>query len=342
VVAKDGEEGDFRGNGGSARFAGPKNHQWEDHMRRIALPPARAGLAMVAVALTLLAAHGAAAQGYGVVAKPGVQYVEHDGVKLTGDFYAPKGLDKAPVIIAVHGGGWQNGSPDAFKHLGPFLARNGYAVYAIRYRLAKPGVKSYPAAVYDVKAAIQFVRAKAADLGVDPARIALLGASAGAQLVSLVGVAGTEPQFSTLYRDDPNAAVSPDVKAVVSFYGIYDMQAQWEHDQIARPADQITEKFIGVPPMKDRRAYFESSPAAYATFDKNRPRFLLIAGKEDDIVNPKQATDFLTLLKQARFNANIVLLPGAGHGWIGEPMDDPTAFVSVVAPRVLRFLQAGL
>jgi acetyl esterase/lipase len=313
--------------------------QWEDHMRRIALAPARAGLAVVAVALMLVAGHGVAAQGYGVVTRPNVPYVEHDGVKLAGDFYAPKGLDKAPVIIAVHGGGWQNGSPDAFKYFGPYLARNGYAVYAIRYRL---GAKSYPASVYDVKAAVQFVRAKAADLGVDPARIALLGASAGGHLAALVGIAGNEPQFSTQYRDDPNATVSPDVKAVVSFYGIYDMQAQWEHDQIARPADQISEKYIGAPPMKDRRVYFESSPAAYATFDRNRTRYLLVLGKEDDIVDPKQATDFLNLLKQAKFNANIVLLPGAGHAWIGEPMDDPTAFISVVAPRVLRFLQAGL
>jgi len=63
--------------------------------------------------------------------RPNVAYVEHDGVKLTGDFYAPKGLDKAPAIIAVHGGGWQAGSPDAFKYFGPWLARHGYAVYAI-------------------------------------------------------------------------------------------------------------------------------------------------------------------------------------------------------------------
>src|SRR5271156_2686792 len=152
-------------------------------MRMMDTSPARAGLAVAALMLTLLlAGHGAAAQGYGVTTKSNVQYAEHDGVKLTGEFYSPKGLDKAPVIIAIHGGGWQNGSPDAFKHFGPFLARNGYAVYAIRYRLAKPGIKPSPAAVYDVKAAIQFVRAKAADLGVDPARIALLGASAGAHL----------------------------------------------------------------------------------------------------------------------------------------------------------------
>jgi acetyl esterase/lipase len=298
--------------------------------------------AIAAVALMLVAAHGAAAQGYGVVTRPNVPYVEHDGVKLTGDFYAPKGLDKAPVLIAVHGGGWQGGSPDAFKYFGPWLARNGYAVYAIRYRLSKPGVKSYPASTYDVKAAIQFVRAKAADLGVDPARIGLLGASAGAQLVSLVGVAGNEPQFSTLYRDDPNAAVSADVKAVVSFYGVYNMQAQWEHDLLSRPGDSITEKYLGVPPFKERRVYFEASPDAYATVDKNRTRFMLIAGKEDDIVDPKQATDFLTLLKQAGFNASIALLPGAGHGWLGEPTDDPTTFISMVSPRVLRFLQTAL
>jgi acetyl esterase/lipase len=309
-------------------------------MRTIALPPARAAIA--AVALMLVAADGAAAQGYGVVTRPNVPYVEHDGVKLTGDFYAPKGLDKAPVLIAVHGGGWQGGSPDAFKYFGPWLARNGYAVYAIRYRLSKPGVKSYPASTYDVKAAIQFVRAKAADLGVDPARIGLLGASAGAQLVSLVGVAGNEPQFSTLYRDDPNAAVSADVKAVVSFYGVYNMQAQWEHDLLSRPGDSITEKYLGVPPFKDRRVYFEASPDSYATVDKKRTRFMLIAGKEDDIVDPKQATDFLTLLKQAGFNASIALLPGAGHGWLGEPMDDPTTFISIVSPRVLRFLQTAL
>jgi acetyl esterase/lipase len=108
-------------------------------MRTIALPPERGGLAVVALALTFAAADGAAAQDYGVITRPNVPYVEHDGVKLTGDFYAPKGLDKAPAIIAVHGGGWQAGSPDAFKYFGPWLARHGYAVYAIRYRLGSPG-----------------------------------------------------------------------------------------------------------------------------------------------------------------------------------------------------------
>ena len=126
----------------------------------------------------------AGAQTYAVTTRPNVEYVVHDGVKLTGDLYLPKGLDKAPVIVAVHGGGWVAGSPDSLNAWAPEMARNGYAVFAIRYRLSKPGAISYPGAVYDVKSAVQFVRAKAGELGLDPARVALAGASAGAHLAS--------------------------------------------------------------------------------------------------------------------------------------------------------------
>lgn len=299
-------------------------------------------LASLALAMAIAAFDRAAAQTYAVTTTPNLEYVQHDGVKLDGDLYRPKGLDKAPLIIAVHGGGWQFGSPANYKYWGPYLARHGFALFAIHYRLMKPGVKAFPQAVYDVRAAIQFSRAKAAKLGIDPTRIALMGDSAGAHLAALTGLAAGEPQFSSQYRDDANAAVSPEVKVVVSFYGIYDMQAQWEHDQLSRPADQITEKFIGVPPMKDRRAYFDASPAAYATTDKNRTRFLLIQGLQDDIVDPRQATDFLKLLKQAGFFARLVAVPGAGHFFAADPIEEADSYAAQVAPQVIRFLQSSL
>ena len=81
--------------------------------------PAFAGAAMLAATL----GHGAMAQGYAVETRSGVPYAEHDGVKLTGELYLPKGLDKAPILIAAHGGGWQGGNPDAFKLYGPYLAK---------------------------------------------------------------------------------------------------------------------------------------------------------------------------------------------------------------------------
>jgi len=135
-------------------------------MRIPAFSGTRAGIATAGITLALLATP-AVAQSYEVAIRTNVEYAVHDGVKLTGDLYHPKGLDKAPVIVAVHGGGWQGGNPDGFKGWGEFLAKRGYALFAIHYRLAKAG--TYPAAVYDVKAAVQFARARAADLGVDPA-----------------------------------------------------------------------------------------------------------------------------------------------------------------------------
>jgi acetyl esterase/lipase len=192
---------------------------------------------------------------YEVVIRKNVEYVEHDGSKLSGDFYLPKGLAKAPVVIGIHGGGWQNRSRASYQHWGPYLAKNGYAVYEIAYRLSKAG--TYPRAVYDVKAAVQFFRAKGADFDLDPDRIGLMGDSAGGHLAALIALAGDQFNENAW---DPNAATSAQVKAVIGFYGVYDMLAQWEHDQIARPLDQITEKFLGVSPMKNRRVYFDSSP----------------------------------------------------------------------------------
>jgi acetyl esterase/lipase len=283
------------------------------------------------------------AQNYDVATRANVEYADHDGIKLTGDLYLPKGLEKAPLTIAMHGGGWQGGSPAHYRQWGPYLAKNGIGVFAIRYRLSKPGAKSYPQAVYDVKAAVQFARAKASELGVDPERIGLIGDSAGGHLAALVALAGNEPQFSSAYQTAAST-ISAGVKAVVTFYGVFDVAAQWQHDQVARPTDQVTEKFLGVPPMKDRRVYFEASPLSYATIDKNQTRFLLVYGTTDDIVDVKtQSEAFLTALKQAGFYVRTVVIPGAGHFWVGtDPLDQPDSFGASAAPKVLRFLQSQL
>jgi acetyl esterase/lipase len=304
---------------------------------------AKTALGLSALVMTATALQ---AQPYEVVTRSGVEYVEHDGVKLAGDLYLPKGLAKAPILIAVHGGGWQAGSRVFYRHWGPFLAKHGFGVFAISYRFSKPGVKSYPEAVYDVKAAVQFTRANATQLSIDPERIALIGDSAGAHLVSLVALAGDDPQFSTEYRNAPHALTPTNVKAVIGFYGVYDMAAQWVHDQTTRPRDQITEKFIGAAPMENRRTYFDASPISYATIDKNektRTRFLLIHGTHDDIVDPQtQSQAFLTALKQARFFVRTIVIPGSGHFWASDPVEEAGSYGADAAPQILRFLQAAL
>jgi acetyl esterase/lipase len=283
------------------------------------------------------------ARHYEVAIRPDVVFAEHDGVTLLGDLYLPEGSDRAPVLVGVHGGGWQVGDRKFYTHWGRYLAKHGYAVFAIEYRLMKPGVKTWPGAVYDARAAVQFVRDEAAEFGLDGDRIGLIGDSAGAHLAALVALAGKEPLFSSEYRGDRHAAISPEVKAVVGFYGVYDMLAQWEHDQITRPRDQIVEKLLDGPPMMSRKRYFEASPLSYVTTDKNSTRFLLIYGREDDIVDPtSQSERFLTALKQAGFFARTVVVPGAGHFWSADPVDEPGSFGAYAGPKILRFLEAAL
>ena len=280
---------------------------------------------------------------YEVATTPDIVFAEHDGVTLLGDLYLPQGLRKAPVLVGVHGGGWQVGDRKFYTYWGNYLARNGYAVFAIEYRLMNPGVKTWPGAVYDTRAAVQFVRAEAAEFGLDAERVGLIGDSAGAHLSALVALAGNEPLFASQYLSDRHAATPAEVKVVVGFYGVYDMLAQWEHDQITRPRDQIVEKLLGGPPMVSRKVFFEASPLSYATIDKNSTRFLLIYGREDDVVDPAtQSEKFLTALKQAGFFARAIVVPGAGHFWSVDPVDEPGSFGAYAGPKMLRFLEGAL
>lgn len=299
----------------------------------------RAMPGVVAALAMLLAAERASATEYEVTTKSGVVYVEHDGTKLAGDLYLPKGRAKAPVLVAVHGGAWQAGTSRFYWNWGLFLARNGYAVFAIDYRVGKAGV--YPAAVYDVKAAVQFMRAKAADFDLDPDRIGLMGDSAGAHLAALTALAGDQ---YTANRDDPNAGTAANVKAVVAFYGVFDMLAQWSRELVAHPNDNVVEKFLGVAPTQDRRVYFEASPISYATVDHNKIRFLLIHGTDDDIVDPaSQSVAFLTALGQAGFYVRRIVIPGAGHFWATDPFEsEPRSYNALTVPRLLRFLESSL
>jgi acetyl esterase/lipase len=277
-----------------------------------------------------------------VETRRGVQYATHDGVALAGDYYVPKEPGKFPVVVAMHGGGWQLGDRTLYRFWGPYLAQRGIALFAIDYRLSKPGQPSYPKPVQDVRAAIQFVRYKADDLKADPQRVALMGDSAGAHLVALTALAGDVAPFAGAYPGDPYATVSAKVKAVVAAYGVYDLVQHWNHELISRPRDQTLGKFLGTTPMDNRTVYFEASPINYATRANNQISFFLNWGTGDDMVSTSQSEDFLLALKQAEFFVRTAPVPGAPHFCISSPMDDPGSPTGFVAPQIVRFLQQRL
>ena len=271
----------------------------------------------------------------------GVAYANHDGVSLAGDLYLPAGAGPFPALVAVHGGGWQAGVRGAFQFWGPYLAERGYALFAISYRLAKKGQKMFPQAVTDVLAGVQFVRGSAGDLKVDPARIALFGASAGAHLASLAALGGEA--FKGAYPNDTHAKVDSKVKALVGVYGVYDLVEMWQRYQLQSPRENNIENFMGAAPMDDPRRYFDASPVNYATFANNGIGVLLSVGTEDDLVDRRAQTDaFLMRLKQANFFVRTCIVQGAPHYWLSDPIDEADSYSGFMAPRLVRFLKERL
>jgi acetyl esterase/lipase len=271
----------------------------------------------------------------------GVTYANHDGVALAGDLYMPEGAGPFPALVAVHGGGWVQGVRTAFQYWGPYLAVRGYVLFAISYRLAKKGQKTFPQAVQDVLAGIQFVRGSAAELKVDPERIGVFGISAGAHLGSLATLSGTA--FAGGYPQDKFASVSAKAKAFVGIYGIYDVKEMYHKYNAQTPIENNIQHFLGTTPMENPRLYFEASSISYATVANNQTGVYLAVGTEDDLVNRAPQTDaFQLALKQAGFFVRTCILPGAPHYWGNDPIEEPNSYSGFLAPRLVRFLQERL
>jgi dipeptidyl aminopeptidase/acylaminoacyl peptidase len=95
--------------------------------------------------------------------------------------------------------------------------------------------------------------------------------------------------------------------------------------------------------MESKHVYYEASPFTYTTIDRNQTAFLVVWGTDDDIVDPhSQSEVFVTALKQAGFFVRTVIVPGAPHFWMWDPLEEPTSFTGFLAPRLLRFLQQQL
>ena len=273
--------------------------------------------------------------------RPGVTYATHDGVALAGDLYAPKGAGPYPALVAVHGGGWQLGVRTAFQYWGKYLAQRGYVLFAISYRLAKKGQKMFPQAVQDVLAGVQFVRGSAGEFKVDPERIGLMGASAGAHLAALAALSGTA--FTGGYPQDKHASVSAKVKALVGVYGVYDLKEMWHRYAMQSPSENNIGNFLGASPMENPRLYFDASPINYVTFANSQIGVYLAVGTEDDLVAREPQTDaFLLALKQAGFFVRTCIVQGAPHYWMNDPIEEEGSHSGFLAPRLVRFLQERL
>jgi acetyl esterase/lipase len=214
------------------------------------------------------------------------------------DIYWPAAGDGPfPVIVSVHGGAFRFGDKRD-PQVEPMLngLERGYAVVSINYRMS--GEATFPALVHDLKAAIRWVRAHAAEYMMDPGRIAVWGGSAGGYLALMAGVSVGVPEL-----DDPslgNAEHSSAVQAVVSWFPPTDfllMDAQLEasgfpqtpesaHSAPESPESLLLGRQITEIPDRVRAA----NPETYIR--PGLPPFFIQHGTADDTVPYQQSLNF--------------------------------------------------
>ena len=234
-----------------------------------------------------------------------------------------------PLIAWVHGGAWRNGDKGA-NCRAAFLVDHGYAVASIGYRLSAEA--TFPAQIHDCKAAIRWLRASAEKYGFDGGRIGAWGPSAGGHLAALLGTSADAPE---LEGECGTPGQSSAVQAVCDWFGPSDLSRMSEHpSHIDHDApDSPESQLLGGPVQEMPRAVAAANPITYVSGDE--PPFLIMHGDQDMTVPYPQSVLLHEALVQTGDVAELVLLPGAGHG--GE------AFLTrYVLTRVRRFFDVHL
>ena len=232
------------------------------------------------------------------------------------DILKPAAPGKYPLVVYVPGGGFVIAPKDGALNLRTYVAENGFVVASVQYRTAMDGA-DFRDGIGDVKAAIRYLRAHAAEYGIDPAHVTVWGESAGGYLAAMVGLTNGAKDFERGGNLDQSSAV----QAVVDKFGTADTQNVAEDfnpemQGMAAPgspiASYMTENGSAFPPA--------SNPLTYV--NRANPPFLIFHGNHDRIVSPSQTLRLHSALRAAGAASTRYVLDGAGHGdlaFAGDP-----------------------
>lgn len=240
-----------------------------------------------------------------VTTQANVEYGTVDGQKLLLDIFAPEDTAKIhPAVIFVHGGAWQAGSKENFSEAAVRLAQQGFVCFSIDYRLMTDAGNRWPDQIDDTQRAVRWVRAHADAYHVDPKRLGAVGASAGGQLVALLG--------TTERRDNSDASLasySSHVQCVVDMYGPVDLTKTFIGKQAW--VDALLKKLFNG--QADGPVAQEASPLFHV--DAKSAPFLIFHGKLDDIVPLEQSQRMDAALRKAGIESKLIVFDNEGHGF---------------------------
>jgi acetyl esterase/lipase len=215
------------------------------------------------------------------------------------DLYLPRGQKDFPVLVYIHGGGWQKGSKQSFERQATLLARNGIGVAAINYRLT-PQVK-HPAHIQDVAKAFAWTYRNIGNQGGKTDEMFVGGHSAGGHLAALLATDGR-------YLEAEKLSLA-NIKGAIPISGVYTI----------RPG-----KLSG-PFGSDETVCRNASPMSHV--GGKHPPFLVLYADKDGPGFDKMADDFAQALQKNKIEATSRKINDRTHGSIVGNMvnqDDPT------------------
>ena len=257
-----------------------------------------------------------------------INYAGTSSASQTLDLLLPaNALLPLPLVVRIHGGGFSSGDKageETGTAANAILAK-GYALASVNYRLS--GQALFPAGVQDVKAAVRWLRAHAAQYGLDTDRFASWGESAGGYMAVMLGVTGDQ---ATVFDDDSlgNPGVSSAVAAVVDWYGPVDL-ATMDSQQTAHPPAGCPSSWLQHTPASSPEGTWlggalntpavstklsQANLISYLATAKTLPFFIIAQGDDDCQVPWGQSQELSDALAKVGNTANLNIIPGYSHG----------------------------
>lgn len=247
---------------------------------------------------------------------PDIVYAEHGGKKLTMRVLTPwknnvNETRRYPLILFIQGSGWTFPNINyEIPQLG-WYARHGYVVATVTHRNSNDGFP-FPAFLEDVKCALRYLRANAAEFRIDPGKVTAFGTSSGGNTALLLGLTGDDPRYQTEEYADQSDAVS----AVVECFGPTDMFAMRDHYSGGNPdPNQIfLESLLGSDPETAKKNARDMSPLCIVKDGVNYPPTMILHGDGDWVVPYEtQALPMADRLDEVGCDVTLIRVEGAEH-----------------------------
>ena len=241
-------------------------------------------------------------------------YVTVDGQALEARIYEPEGgAEGAPVMMYIHGGGWQTGSAEESERTPQHWAGQGWYVVSVNYRLSSAKQATWDQAPADVACGLTWTDRHAAKAGADTDRLTVMGDSAGGHLALLLGWSAAAGAAASTCSDQGDVPV-PD--AVVASYPALDVQYNYDNGRAPAPGfdpQEFTHLFLGGTPARFPDRMRAISPMTY--LGKTTPSTLIMQPDRDDFIPAEGNYRGTAIAAKAGVDATIIPVPFAWHGF---------------------------